>query len=85
MVADNQVHVRVWSTTYWTVESVTSPRSNIVNPTTVRSTAAGCTPSSAGNPGFKVTVTRTVSLDGVVKSVEPKTWRYDPQNAVTCG
>ena len=84
-VADNQVHVRVWSTTYWTVESVTSPRSNIVNPTTVRSTAAGCTPSSAGNPGFKVTVTRTVSLDGVVKSVEPKTWRYDPQNAVTCG
>ena len=84
-VADNQVHVRVWSTTYWTVGSTTSPRSNIVIPTTVHSTAAGCTPSSAGNPGFTVTVTRTVSLDGVVTSVEPKTWRYDPQNAVTCG
>ncbi|HUX69208.1 MAG TPA: VanW family protein [Cellulomonadaceae bacterium] len=84
-VADNQVHVRVWSTTYWTVASTTSPRSAIVNPTTVHSTAAGCTPSSAGNPGFKVTVTRTVSLDGVVTAVEPKTWRYDPQNAVTCG
>ncbi len=84
-VADNQVHVRVWGTTYWTVGSTTGPRSNIVNPTTVHSTAAGCTPSSAGNPGFRVTVTRTVSLDGVVKLVEPKTWRYAPQNAVTCG
>ncbi len=84
-VADNQVHVRVWGTRYWTVESTTGPRSNIVNPTTVHSTAPGCTPSSAGNPGFKVTVTRTVSLNGVVRSVEPRTWRYDPQNAVTCG
>ncbi len=84
-VADNQVHVRVWSTKYWTVESTTSPRSNIVNPTTVHSTAPGCTPSAAGNPGFKVTVTRKVSLDGVVKFTEAKTWRYDPQNAVTCG
>jgi vancomycin resistance protein YoaR len=84
-VADNQLHVRIWGTKYWTVTSSTSPRSNVVAPTTVHSTDPACVAQSAGNPGFKVTVTRTLALAGVVKATENKSWRYDPQNTIICG
>ena len=36
-VSGGRVYVRVWGTKYWTVESITSPRSGVVNPTTVYS------------------------------------------------
>ena len=44
-----------------------------------------CVASSAGNPGFRVTVTRTVSLDGAAKETKPFTWTYQPQNTIICG
>ncbi|CAN5154190.1 hypothetical protein BH11ACT1_BH11ACT1_11930 [soil metagenome] len=84
-VADNQVHVRIWSTKYWTVETSTSARSNVTAPTTVYSQTPTCVASSAGNPGFKVTTTRTLSLDGVVKETKSFTWTYKPQNKIICG
>ncbi|WP_448059415.1 VanW family protein [Cellulomonas hominis] len=84
-VAGGRVHVRVWSTTYWTVESSTSARSNVVAPTTVYSQSPTCEAQSAGNPGFSVTVTRTLSLNGAVQTTESKSWRYKPQNEVVCG
>ena len=84
-VADNQVHVRIWSTKYWTVATSTGPRSNVVKPTTVYSQSPTCVPSSAGNPGFKVTTTRTVSLNGVVTETKSFTWTYQPQNTIICG
>ncbi|WP_298459474.1 VanW family protein [uncultured Cellulomonas sp.] len=83
-VADGRVHVRMWGTRYWTVESSTSPRSNIVRPTTVTSSSDTCTPQRAGNPGFTVTVTRRLLLDGEEQETTSDTWRYKPQNAVVC-
>src|SRR5450830_897622 len=84
-VADNQVHVRIWSSKYWTVDTSTGARSNVVQPTTVYSQSPTCVASSAGNPGFKVTTTRTVSLDGAVKETKSFTWTYTPQNTIICG
>jgi vancomycin resistance protein YoaR len=83
-VADGRVHVQIWGTKYWTVESTTSPRSGIVRPTTVHSSSPTCTPQSAGNPGFSVTVTRRLLLNGEEKETTSDTWRYKPQNAVVC-
>ena len=83
-VADGRVQVRMWGTKHWTVETSTSPRSGIVRPTTVRSTSPTCTPQSAGNPGFTVTVTRRLLLAGVEQETTSDTWRYKPQNAVVC-
>ncbi|WP_051275070.1 VanW family protein [Cellulomonas sp. URHD0024] len=84
-VADNRVYVWVWGTKYWTVESITSPRSNVVHPTTVYSQSRTCEPSSAGNPGFSVTVTRKTSLNGELVKTESDSWRYKPQNKIVCG
>lgn len=84
-VADNSLHVRIWGTTYWTVATTTSPRRNVVPPTTVYNTSPGCEASGAGNPGFAVTVTRTTSLNGVVANNETWNWTYKPQNKTVCG
>jgi vancomycin resistance protein YoaR len=84
-VADGRLHVRIWGTKYWTVESTTSPRTNVKRPTTVYSQSKTCTPSSAGNPGFGVTVTRKLFLNGELKETTAKSWRYKPQNKVVCG
>ncbi len=83
-VADGRLHVRIWGTKHFTVETTTSPRSDVVRPTTVRSSSPTCTPQSAGNPGFTVTVTRRVLLGGVEQESTSNTWRYKPQNAVVC-
>ena len=84
-MADNRVYVRVWSTKYWSVESITSPRSGVVQPTTVYSQSPTCEASSAGNPGFTVTVTRKTSLNGELVKTESNKWRYKPQNKIICG
>ena len=83
-VGDGRVHVRIWGTKYWTVETSTSPRSGVVQPTTVHSSSPTCTPQSAGNPGFSVTVTRRLLLDGEEKERTSDTWRYKPQNRIIC-
>lgn len=83
-VADGRLYVRLWGTKYWTVESTTSGRSNVVAPTTVRSTSPTCAPQSAGNPGFTVTVTRKLFLGGELQDTSSRTTRYKPQNAVVC-
>ena len=84
-VDGGRVHVKIWSTPYWTVESATGGRSNVVAPTTVYSQTPTCEPQNAGNPGFTVTVTRRVLLEGVEQDKESWTVRYKPQNAVVCG
>ncbi|MBC7290253.1 MAG: VanW family protein [Actinotalea sp.] len=84
-VADGRLWVAAWSTPYWEVQHSTSPRSDVVQPTTVYNTAAECEPQSAGNPGFRVTVTRRLLLEGEVRHEESNSWRYQPQNAVVCG
>ncbi|MBO3086455.1 VanW family protein [Cellulomonas fengjieae] len=84
-VSDGRVYVRVWGTKHWTVESITSPRSGVVQPTTVYSQSPTCEPQSAGNPGFSVTVTRKISLNGELAKTESNSWRYKPQNKIICG
>lgn len=84
-VADGQTWVRIWGTPYWEVTAESSAKSNVVQPTTVHSQTATCSPQSPGNPGFSITVTRTLKLNGEVQAVEPFTWRYKPQNRVVCG
>ncbi|EYR63871.1 vanomycin resistance protein VanB [Actinotalea ferrariae CF5-4] len=84
-VADGRLWVAAWSTPHWEVQHSTSGRSEVVQPTTVYSTAPDCIAQAAGNPGFRVTVTRRLLLQGEVQSEESDTWRYQPQNAVVCG
>ena len=49
-VSDGRVYVRVWGTKYWTVESITSPRSGVVAPTTVYSQSPTCEASVGRQP-----------------------------------
>ena len=84
-VKNGQVTVRAWSTPYYEVKSTTSPRSGVVRPTTQYSSSASCIAQGSGSPGFAVTVTRKVYLEGELVKDEPRTWRYNPQNAVVCG
>ena len=79
------MYVRIWGTKHWTVESTTSPRSGVVSPTTVYSQSPTCEPQSAGNPGFSVTVTRKLYLNGELKDTDTNSWRYKPQNKIVCG
>lgn len=85
-IADGRVHVAVWSTPYYTVETTTSPRSSVVSPTTEHRTSASCVPQSMGGSGFSVSVWRkvTVTATGEETVNETNTWRYRPQNAVVC-
>lgn len=84
-VKDGKVTVKLWSTPHYTVKSSTSPRRDVVQPRTVYSTEKGCIAQGAGQPGFAVTVTRKVSLDGTVVKDESNAWRYTPQNRYVCG
>ncbi|WP_454051269.1 VanW family protein [Cellulomonas sp. Marseille-Q8402] len=84
-VADGKTWVRLWGTPYWEVTSESGPKTNVVQPTTVYSQSATCSPQSAGNPGFRITVTRTIRLNGEVVATEPFSWTYRAQNRVVCG
>lgn len=82
---EGKTWVRLWSTPYFEVVSESGPKTNVVQPTTVYSQSATCSPQSAGNPGFRITVTRTIKLNGEVVATEPFSWTYRAQNRVVCG
>ncbi|TKR23351.1 vanomycin resistance protein VanB [Cellulomonas hominis] len=84
-VADGKTWVKIWSTPYFEVSTEAGPKTNVVQPTTVYSQSPTCSPQSAGNPGFRITNTRTIKLNGEVVAVEPSTWTYRAQNKVVCG
>nr|NLD40842.1 vanomycin resistance protein VanB [Actinomycetales bacterium] len=84
-VSDGRVYVRVWSTPHFEVESYTSPRRGITQPTTVYNTNANCTAESGGQSGFTVDVVRTRHLNGAQHDREAWTWTYSPWNRVVCG
>lgn len=84
-VADGKTWVRLWGTKHFEVTSESGPKTNVVQPTTVYSQSPTCAATSAGNPGFRITVTRTIKLNGEVVAVEPQSWTYKPQNRVVCG
>ncbi len=77
------VTVRIWSTPYWEVESVTGNR---FNPRPYeRTVIAGdsCVPST-GSDGFDIIVTRTLSRGGEVQSTEEIYTRYEATPEVVC-
>ena len=84
-VEGGRVHVQLWSTAYWRVESETSGRWGVTQPTIVYNQKAGCEPQSKGNPGFSVRVTRRTFLGDELKNTEQWTTTYRPQNQVICG
>ena len=84
-VAGGRVYVEVWGTKHFEVETSRSGRSNVRPPTTRYNTQSGCIAQSAGNPGFDVTNTRVVLLDGEEVERTSETWRYLPQDAIVCG
>ncbi|NLF06009.1 MAG: VanW family protein [Actinomycetales bacterium] len=84
-VKDNRIYVEVWGTKHFEVQTSKSARSRIVAPTTRYSQAAGCISQSAGNPGFQVTNTRILLLEGEQVEKKSFTWSYNPQDAIVCG
>ncbi|WP_127573529.1 VanW family protein [Georgenia faecalis] len=84
-VADNQVHVRLWGTPYFDVESQTGERYNITQPTTVYNSGPNCVANSSPDPGFTVQVTRTVLREGTQVDQRTYTTTYRPWDRVVCG
>ncbi|MGC5167283.1 VanW family protein [Luteimicrobium sp. DT211] len=83
-VGGGKLHVAFWSTKYYTVKTTTSPRSNVVQPTTVHDASKTCIADGGGEPGFHVSVRRLVSRDGSVVKDETNQWTYKPQNRKVC-
>ena len=78
-----EVTVRIWSTPYWQVESVTGNRFNPRPFERTVITGDSCVPSS-GSAGFDIIVTRTLSLRGEVQSTEEIYTRYEATPEVVC-
>nr|WP_251153357.1 VanW family protein [Cellulosimicrobium sp. Marseille-Q4280] len=83
-VGGGELHVAIWSTKHFEVETTASQKSNVVQPTTVTHTGADCVPQAAGNPGFSITNYRKVYLDGELVKDEADRWTYKPDNQVVC-
>ena len=77
------VTVRIWSTPYWDVRSVTGDRFNF-RPFERRVVSGpSCVP-SAGSQGFDIIVTRTLSREGQVRDREEIYTRYEATPEVVC-
>ncbi|MBV7364150.1 VanW family protein [Actinomycetaceae bacterium TAE3-ERU4] len=83
-IRHGKMTVRAWSTKYWEVKTTTSPKTKIVEPITETRRSRNCEPSSAGNAGFDVTVTRSIFHDGKAGKPLNWFWRYKPANAIKC-
>lgn len=82
---DGRLHGRLWGTKVWDVETWTSDRYNITQPTTVYDTSADCEPDAGGQVGFTATTHRERYRDGALVDEESWTWTYQPWNRVVCG
>ena len=78
------IRVSIWGTKYYDkIESVSSPRSNYKETTSITSADPDCVPQSAV-PGFDITVTRLFYKDGKVVKRENFFTRYIPTDRITC-
>ena len=83
-IGGGQVHTRFWSTKVWDdVRASKSDRRNVKQPRTIVDDSEGCV-SQSPNPGFDVTVTRSLVRGGSVAKTENFNTRYIPQDDVTC-
>jgi vancomycin resistance protein YoaR len=85
-VENNRVHVDIWSTPHYKVETSSSGKRDIVQAGSREVSGPDCEESGTGQDGFTITNTRTVYfLDGTVaKPADPFTWTYRPDHAVIC-
>ncbi|MBO0610627.1 VanW family protein [Myceligenerans salitolerans] len=85
-VADNQLHVRIWSTKHLKNTWTDGEKRNVVAPGVVTSTDPGCVPYPGGEPGFTITVGRKVERigDGKVVIERSYTTTYRPDHALAC-
>ena len=70
-------------TKVWDIESVKSPRRNVVQPKTIVDDKPGCVTQSPST-GFDVTVTRVFKKAGKTIRSSTFTTHYIPEDKVTC-
>ncbi|GAB2453739.1 VanW family protein [Xylanimonas ulmi] len=83
-VSGGQLHVEIWGTEHFRVESVAGPKRNIRPATVNVSTDANCAPSPVGQDGFTITNTRRVFRGSTLVSETAHTWTYRPDHGVAC-
>ena len=79
-----QIHVRLWSTKYYDVSITSSDRSNFRPVRTKHGSGPDCEPTSGGQQGFDITVTRTRKHDGKALPDDVLTTKYDGDIDVIC-
>ncbi|WP_454933704.1 VanW family protein [Actinomyces oris] len=79
-----QIHVRMWSTKYYDVSITSSERSNFRPVRTEHGSGPNCEPTSGGQPGFDITVTRTRKHEGKALPDDVLTTKYDGDVDVIC-
>ncbi|MFT4299630.1 MAG: VanW family protein [Aeromicrobium sp.] len=77
------MHVEMWSTKYWDIETSTSAKRNHRSPGTIHDSSADCSPQS-GIPGFDIDVHRVFKQNGEVVKTETDTAVYRAGDAVIC-
>jgi len=83
-VAGGELHVAIWSTKYYEVETTVGSKTNVVQPGTVTHSGADCEATPAGSPGFSIKNFRKVYLDGELVKDETYSWTYKADNQVVC-
>ena len=83
-VENGCLHVDLWSTPYYTVETQASDRTNYRQPGVTEVTAANCEAKGPGQAGFTITNYRQVFLDGEQVKDESFRWTYKADNAIKC-
>jgi vancomycin resistance protein YoaR len=83
---EGEVHVELWSTRYWDVETSTSRRYHRTAPAVRHRRGRDCVPVT-GHGGFDVDVTRELSLhgSGTLDHTETLHTTYAPSERVVCG
>jgi len=84
-IEGTSLHVDIWSTPYYRVETEATPHLNVRAPGVTTLTGPNCVASKAGQSGFTITNYRRVYLGDKQVKDEADTWTYQPDNAVTCG
>ncbi len=83
-IEGNRLHVDIWSTPYYRVETEATPHLNIKAPGVTVLTRPDCVPSGAGQAGFTITNYRRVFLGDKQVKNEADKWTYQPDNAIQC-
>jgi vancomycin resistance protein YoaR len=85
-IQGGRVHVAVWSSPHFKVETTASERQNITQPIVEERSGPNCMYQSVGPAGFRITNTRRVYLvsNGELAFEDSKSWTYRPTNGIRC-